>query len=165
MSELFGPRQVILVTCRSQHQKELSTDLHEHDGIITLAWHMPVSFEPALYAIAVGKKHFCHQLIEKSGVFVVNFMPFEQTKAAEICGSVSSEHVDKFKATHLTKEQAETIDCPRIKEALGFLECRVKEKIEAGDHTIFIGVIHFSHLKQEKARIYHDGDKFLTTTK
>ena len=56
MSELTDPRQVILVSSRAEMdilgKKELK------DNIITLAWHMPVSFNPKLYAIAIGKTRF-----------------------------------------------------------------------------------------------------------
>ena len=54
------PRNVILVTC------EAETDIMgkevDKKNAITLSWHMPVSFNPWLYAIAIGKEKFSYGL-------------------------------------------------------------------------------------------------------
>ena len=86
MSELNGPRQVVIVTCRHGGK----------DNAITLAWHMPTSHSPAMYAISVGKTRFSHGMIKGSGVFCVNFMSSEQKNAMEVCGSVSGSDWPKW---------------------------------------------------------------------
>jgi len=158
MPELNGPRQVVLVTCRHKGR----------DNIITLAWHMPTSFSPSLYAISIGKSRFSHDLVSNSGVFCVNFMSAEHKNGIEVCGSVSGADTDKFKASGFDKEGCETIDCPRIKQALGFLECKVISSAETGDHTIFVGEILNSELGGAKGagkRLYHiTGTEFTTTS-
>jgi flavin reductase (DIM6/NTAB) family NADH-FMN oxidoreductase RutF len=152
--EVVNPRQTILVTARYEGK----------DNIITLDWHMPVSFSPPLYAIAVGKNRFSHDLIKNSKVFVVNFMPFELKDKVLFCGRNSGKDIDKFKEAELKKEESEKIDCPRLKDAIGFLECKVVKEIDAGDHTIFIGVILNQKLKTKKKRLFHTyGDNFTTT--
>jgi flavin reductase (DIM6/NTAB) family NADH-FMN oxidoreductase RutF len=162
MSELTGPRQVILVTCRGHYKKEYSNETEEKDAIMAAAWHMPVSKEPFLYAVSIKKTSFCHKLIDQSEVFAVNFMSNDHLEAIKFCGTTSSQHIDKFKQTNLTKEESDKIDCPRIKESIGYLECQVKQKIPIGDHTIFIGHVHNHKLKYEKSRIFHiTQDKFV----
>jgi flavin reductase (DIM6/NTAB) family NADH-FMN oxidoreductase RutF len=155
MSELTDPRQVILVSCREE--MDIMGKKSEKDNIITIAWHMPVSFSPELYAISVGKTRFSSQIIKKSRVFVVNFMPFSLAKKALVCGTKSGMHVDKFKESGLSKEEAETIDCPRIKENVGYMECEVINEIDAGDHVIFVGKVLKSHLKGKEKRIMQQG--------
>ena len=86
---LLYPRQTILVT----------TELEGKDNIITLDWHMPVSVKPLLYAICIGKKKFSRKLIDDSGVFAVNFVPYKLKDAAIFCGRNSGEHIDKFEKT------------------------------------------------------------------
>ena len=64
MPPIYNPRQTILVTSRAEIDiigKEV-----QKDDIITLSWHMPVSFKPSIYAIAIGKSKFSSKLIEKS---------------------------------------------------------------------------------------------------
>ena len=161
MPRIYGPCQTVLVTCREEI--EFMGRKKAIDNIITLDWHMPVSFEPFLYAIAVGKKRASYELIKKSKVFIVNFIPFTLKDAALFCGRHSGLHHDKFLETKLTKIEAEHVDCLRIKEAIGYLECHVINEIEAGDHVIFVGEVAYEHLKGEEKRLFHDGeDHFLT---
>ncbi|MFH2028070.1 MAG: flavin reductase family protein [Nanoarchaeota archaeon] len=162
MSELTGPRQVILVSSRAR--PEIMGKEIERDNIITLAWHMPVSFEPQLYAIAIGKTRFSCKMIQESKAFVVNFIPKELEKQAMFCGTNSGLHIDKFQKTRLTMEESETIDCPRIKEAIAYMECEVVDEIEAGDHMIFIGKVKNSNSKGIVNRLFQGNNKEFTTT-
>ncbi|MCK4522228.1 MAG: flavin reductase family protein [Nanoarchaeota archaeon] len=159
MSEITSPRQSVLVTSRAV------IDSNIKDDIITLDWHMPASFSPQLYAISVGKTRFSHKMIRSSGVFVVNFMPFHLYNEVLYCGRHSGEFEDKFKESGLIKEEAEKIDCCKVKEAIAFLECEVISEIDSGDHTIFIGRVVKDGLKHDAKRVFHkSGDKFITTT-
>ena len=166
ISEIANPRQVVLVT--SEADAEILGKKSLKKNIITLAWHMPLSFEPPMYAVAVGKTRFSCSLIKKSKCFVVNFMPADRQKEVLYCGSKSGMYVDKFKESGLTDEECEKVHCIRIREALGWLECEVVEEVEAGDHIVFIGrVVNISEnpkAKKGSKRLFHlDGDKFTTT--
>lgn len=162
MQEITGPRQVILVTSRAE--TEIMGKKQEKDNIFALSWHMPLSFEPELYAISAGKKRFSTKLIKQSGVFCVNFMPYSFEKEVLFCGRNSGEHIDKFKESGLEKESCEKIDCARIKQASAFLECEVADEIEAGDHIIFVGRVVKSALLNDKKRVFQlSGNQFTTT--
>ncbi len=152
MSELHGPRQVVLVSCRHGGK----------DGIIAVAWHMPTSFRPPLYAVSIGKPRFSHGMIKDSGAFCVNFISDDQKDMMLRCGTTSGRKVDKFAEFKIGKEECAKIDCPKIKGAIGFAECRVVGSVETGDHTIFIGEVLKSGLKGGGKRIYHiEGSRFL----
>jgi len=154
ITTLSNPRQTILVTCRFK----------EKDNIITLDWHTPLSFNPMMYAISVGKTRYSLELIRNSGVFVVNFISKDFEKEIWYCGSHSGRNLDKFAKTRFEKEEAKTIDCPRIKQALGFLECKIFKEIEVGDHILFLAEVLHSELKEKGKRLFHLwGDQFTTT--
>lgn len=155
MPSINNPRQVILVSSRSHADIMGKQELKE--SIIALSWHMPTSFKPELYSISIGKTRFSHKLISDSKVFVVNFVPYELKKQALFCGTHSGSHMDKFKESGLTKEESQTIDCPRIKEAIAYHECEVIDQIDTGDHTIFIGKVVNSELKANKKRLLQGG--------
>ena len=53
----------------------------------------------------------------------------------------SGSQVDKFKEMHLTKEKANFIKCPIIKESPVSLECKVVEVKELGSHTMFLAEV------------------------
>src|SRR6266446_7067472 len=59
------PRQVVLITTR--HGSE--------ENVWPMDWHGPLSIQPSLYGIAVNRGSYGAELIRKSGIFVVNFMP------------------------------------------------------------------------------------------
>lgn len=139
------PRQVVLITTRHQGV----------DNIWPIDWHVPLSFEPQLYAIAVNRAGYGTQLVAGSGVFVVNFVPASWERAILFCGNVSGRSVDKFAASGLKKEEAKSIDAPRLAEALGSLECRVQRTMDVGDHVMFIGeVTHVAH-RADARRLHH----------
>ena len=163
MSELTGPRQIVLVSSRAT--MSVMGKEEEKNNIITVAWHMPVSMNPQLYTVAIGKTRYSCKIMQKSKSFVVNFVPFELKEQALYCGTHSGAHVDKFRESKLTMEEAEKIDCCRIKEAAGFMECEVVNEVDAGDHFIFIGKVVNSVSKEVAKRLFQGDTTDFTTTK
>ncbi|MBD3355015.1 flavin reductase family protein [Candidatus Woesearchaeota archaeon] len=165
VSDVANPRQTVLVTSRDEIESRFSPEKKTKDNIFTLSWHTQVSHEPELYAISSGKERFSTKLIRKSKVFVVNFMPLKLKKEVLFCGTHSGEHIDKFEETGLEKEEADKVDCARIKQACGYLECKVVNEIEAGDHIIFIGEVINSKLNNKEKRIFQKKGEDFTTTR
>ena len=56
-------------------------------------------------------------------------------------GVKSGAKVDKFKEMKLTKEQANFVKAPLIKESSVSIECKVKEIKELGSHHMFIAEV------------------------
>ena len=111
------------------------------DNIITLAMCHVFSFSPPLMGVGIGPKRFSHGLFKESEDFAINIPDKTLLKATEICGSKSGRRVDKFNASGLTREKAEKISAPLIKECPVNIECVKVKEIEAGDHTWFVGEI------------------------
>jgi len=154
ITTLTNPRQTILLTSRAGNK----------DNVMTLDWHTPLSFEPMKYAVSIAKVRYSLELIRSSKVFVVNFMSYQFEKEVLYCGRHSGKYIDKFKETSLEREEAETINCPRIKQALGYLECQVQEELEAGDHILFVARVSKAELREKGKRLFHlFADKFTTT--
>ncbi|RLE44960.1 flavin reductase family protein [Candidatus Woesearchaeota archaeon] len=153
---IISPRQVVLVTIRA------FVNGREIDNIIPVAWHSPLSFDPEMYGIVIGKARYSCELIRKAGSFVVNFISAEYKDDVLFCGTHSGRDVDKFAETRFEKENAEAIDCSRIKQALGFLECEVVNEVDVGDHVLFVGKVVNECFKAEGKRLFHlGGDKFV----
>lgn len=140
-----APRQVVLVTSR-------------HDGadnVWPMDWHIPLSEEPELYGIAITSTSYGAELIRGSSVFVVNFVPATWEEIIFFCGRTSGRSVDKFAEAGLRVEEAETVDAPRLAGALGCLECRVEQSIDAGDHTLIVGHVTQSVYRTDAPRLHH----------
>jgi flavin reductase (DIM6/NTAB) family NADH-FMN oxidoreductase RutF len=139
------PRQVVLVTAR-----------HEGvDNVWPMDFHFPLSFEPPLYGIAATRLGYGAELVRNSGIFVVNFVPAAWEKTVFLCGNMSGRTVDKFAAAGLLKEEAESVDAPRLAHSLGALECRVRQTVEVGDHTLFVGEVTRTVFRAEGPRLHH----------
>lgn len=163
MLDAVGAIQTVLISC-SAEISQLGKKQIKHN-LITVDWHMPVSFTPQLYAIAVGKNRFSLRLIDSSSVFCVNFMHSHMTDKLLLCGSMSGEMIDKFEKAKLTREECRSIDCCRVAEAPAWIECHVVQRIEAGDHIIFIGEVLSSEKKMSFKRPLHARGGNFTSTK
>ncbi|MFO8015486.1 MAG: flavin reductase family protein [Candidatus Woesearchaeota archaeon] len=164
ISDISSPRQVALVSAEAEAEVMGKRGIKKN--IITVAWHTPLSFEPPMYAVSIGKTRFSCELIRKSKCFAVNFMPHSLSDKALHCGRNSGQYVNKFREFGLEEEESEKIHCPRIKEALAFLECEVVEEVDAGDHILFVGrVVNMGRKKEDKRLFHTGGDEFTTTVK
>lgn len=150
--DVLYPRQVIVVSSRYNGK----------DNAMTLSWHSPASFDPALYSIYVGKERFSYDLIRKGKCFCVNFLSDGDGEIALIAGRRSGRDFDKFSV--LEKVECEKIGCPRLKKAVAFLECQLIDEFVVGDHVVFVGrVVNSKVLKEGKRLFQVKGNDFTTT--
>lgn len=110
-------------------------------NIITLGMYMPISFSPPLVCIGIAPQRYSHDLISRSGEFVVNIPSMDLVKEMHFCGTKSGRNFDKFTATSLTSLPAKVVKAPLIKECIGHLECKVVQTHVCGDHTLFVGQV------------------------
>ena len=61
----------------------------------------------------------------------------------------SGRDVDKFKETGLTREKAEFVKAPMIKESPVSIECRVTEVKKLGSHDMFLAEVLAVHADEE----------------
>lgn len=96
------------------------------------------SFEPPLVALAAKAGTRSQEQIASSGVFSVNVLETGQKdmitaffKGLEPEGNTLAGY----------EFYTETTGCPIFKDALSFFECKVVDKIEKGDHFIYVGEV------------------------
>jgi len=109
--------------------------------VMAAAWATPVSSTPPLVVVAIHPARFTHELIQKSGEFVLNVPHADLAKKVNYCGSVSGRDHDKFKEAGLTPVEAKKVGAPWIAECIGHLECGVVAAHVTGDHTLFVGQV------------------------
>ncbi|MEW5872785.1 MAG: flavin reductase family protein [Chloroflexota bacterium] len=166
-SRLLHPCSTFLVTCCGEDGRA---------NIVTIAWLTPVSLKPPLLCMSLRPERFSYGLIKATNEFVVNVPSFELGRQSLYCGRISGAEVDKFAATGLTPAPAQHVRPPVIAECLAFLECRLVEDIEAGDHHIMLGEVLAAYAQQgilEQSGLYDlerahpllhvGGDRFTST--
>ena len=118
-------------------------------NIITIAWTGIINSKPPMTYISVRKERHSHPILSKTGEFVINLCTEELVKATDYCGVKSGRDVDKFKEMGLTKEPADIVKCPMIKESPINLECKVTQVVELGSHDMFMAEIEKVHAAEE----------------
>ena len=91
--------------------------------------------------VSVRKERYSHDIIKKTGEFVINLTTEKLAFATDYCGVKSGRDVDKYKALNLTAEKSKVVNCPSIAESPVNIECRVTEVKELGSHDMFIAEI------------------------
>lgn len=125
------------------------TDGQGNDNIITVAWTGTICTNPPMVYISVRPSRYSYEMFKKTGEFVINLTTEELAFATDYCGVRSGRDVDKFKEAHLTKESAQFVKAPMIKESPVSIECRVTEVKELGSHHMFLAEVLAVHAQQE----------------
>ena len=125
------PLPAVMVSCGTM----------EESNIITVAWTGIINTDPAMCYISVRPTRHSYEMIKKTGEFVINLTTKDLAYATDWCGVKTGAKVDKFKEMKLTKEKANFVSCPMIKESPVSVECKVKEIRELGSHHMFIAEI------------------------
>ena len=86
-------------------------------NIITIAWTGIINSDPPITYVSVRKSRFSHNIIEKTGEFVINLTTKKLAVAADYCGVRSGRDVDKFKEQKLTAAESRVVRCPSIEES------------------------------------------------
>ena len=110
----------------------------EKSNIMTVAWTGILNTNPAMCYISVRPERYSYNLIKESGEFIINLTNEDLVFATDWCGVRSGRDYDKFKEMNLTKEKANHVNCPLIKESPVSIECKVREIKELGSHHLFI---------------------------
>ena len=113
----------------------------EKSNIITVAWTGILNTNPAMVYISVRPERYSYNIIKQTGEFVINLTNEQLAYATDWCGVKSGRDVDKFKEMKLTKEKANFVKCPMIKESPVSVECKVKEIKELGSHHMFVAEV------------------------
>lgn len=128
---MLNPVPVVMVSCGDGDVK----------NIITIAWTGIINSDPPITYISVRKSRFSHDIIERTGEFVINLTTEKLTFAADYCGVKSGRDTDKFREQSLTPSASKAVRCPSIEESPVNIECRVIDKREFQTHDMFIAEI------------------------
>ena len=117
-----------------------STDGGERRNGMAINWVSQVSFEPKLLGVGVEKDAFTHELIEASGVFSLNTVAREDraiirkfTKPVDVDLAASTLNGFPF--------HDGVTGAPILNQAPAYLDCEVRQAVDTGGHTFFIGEV------------------------
>jgi flavin reductase (DIM6/NTAB) family NADH-FMN oxidoreductase RutF len=107
----------------------------ERRNAFTAAWLTQVSFEPLLLALSVNPGHASWPLLLAGGGFLVNVLSREQLDLARHFGTRSGREADKLAGIGWRPGPS---GAPILDGALAYLDCRLIQRVIAGDHEIVL---------------------------
>lgn len=119
----------------------ISSAIDGRPNVMTVAWHMPIDFDPLIVGCCIGDQSYTHEIVRQTNEFAINIPTSNMIKKIFGCGSTPGKTVDKFKKFKLTTFAASKIDAPLIKECYANLECRVTDASLIDRYNIFIAEV------------------------
>mgnify|MGYP001579185100 CR=1 FL=1 len=110
-----------------------------------------LSINPPLVLICIEKAAECYSLFEESGVFAVNLLSEEQE---ELSRRFATKGIEKFAGVKWRKCQN---DVPLLDGAIGYIECKIINQYDGGDHTIYIGEIVNATAADDRPLLFFNG--------
>jgi flavin reductase (DIM6/NTAB) family NADH-FMN oxidoreductase RutF len=111
-----------------------------------------VSLDPPLVLVCVDKAASCYPAFAGSHHFGINILSHGQQHVSK---TFASKLADKFEGMPW---MSGVTGSPIFPDATAWLDCKLHQRIEAGDHLIVIGeVLSFGHAPTQPALGYHRG--------
>jgi len=129
---MLYPVPPVMISCADEEGKS---------NIMTAAWAGTICSDPVMVSVSIRPERYSHDVIARTGEFVINLTTEDLAYAADFCGVRSGRDVDKFEYLHLTKIPSRKVGAPSIGESPVCLECRDTENRKLGTHDLFIAEV------------------------
>jgi flavin reductase (DIM6/NTAB) family NADH-FMN oxidoreductase RutF len=123
----------------------VSMNEEEKPNIMGVGWWSFVSWQPPMLIVSIGFPRYTMECLENHDEFTLCFPSSRQSKGAWVCGKKSGRQVDKIPETGFKMKSSKKVTPPIIDGCTAAFECRIKEKLDAGDHRIYLAEILLIH--------------------
>ena len=107
-------------------------------GAATVNWVTQASFTPPLVVVGVKTDSGVHGLIKESRAFALNVLGKGQQAMAYTFFKPAAREGDRISGEPF---RAGTTRAPILENAPAFIECRLVETVDRGDHSVFVGEV------------------------
>jgi flavin reductase (DIM6/NTAB) family NADH-FMN oxidoreductase RutF len=105
---------------------------------MTASWITQLSMEPVIIGVGIDNKAVTHRLISEGGSFTVNLWSSEDTKPFVKFSKPAERDGNTLNGRPVTTA---TTGAPVFEEAIAWMDCEVRQAINLGTHTLFLGEI------------------------
>ena len=105
----------------------------------TLTWISQCSFHPPLVMIAIQKTSQMHDAVETGGGLAVNLLGEGQQEIAKTFFRPPAANAGRF--GEIRYEPGPLTGAPLLNDAPAWFEARVTDRVERGDHTVFVAEV------------------------
>ncbi|HEY7468381.1 MAG TPA: flavin reductase family protein [Acidimicrobiia bacterium] len=116
---------------------------------MTASWVSQLSMEPVLIGVGIDNSAVTHRLISEGGSFSVNLWPSDDTRVFVKFSKPAERDGDTLNERPV---HAGTTGVPVFDEAIAWMECEVRQSIDLGTHTLFIGEVVAAGVNDDEKR-------------
>jgi flavin reductase (DIM6/NTAB) family NADH-FMN oxidoreductase RutF len=116
---------------------------------MTTSWITQLSMEPVLIGVGVDNTAVTHRLISEGGSFTVNLWDATDTRPFVKFSKPAVDEGDTLNGRAVTDAPS---GAPVFDEAIAWLDCTVRQAIDLGTHTLFVGEVTAARLRDDEAR-------------
>jgi len=112
----------------------------------TVNWLSQASFQPPLVMVGVKKDSDLYRVLERTGIFAINFLSADQKGLAQDFFRPSQVEGDRLNGHPF---RPGSTGAPILEEVYAWAECRLVDRLEGGDHAIVVGEVVDAGLRRE----------------
>ena len=110
-----------------------------------------VSLEPPLLLVSVDHQNVMHQALSQASHFIVNVLAQDQEALSRRFAELEENRFDGV-GFHTGR-----LGLPLLDGVLAHIECAREASVEAGDHTVFIGLVVGGTVTDRRPLLYYRG--------
>jgi flavin reductase (DIM6/NTAB) family NADH-FMN oxidoreductase RutF len=110
-----------------------------------------LSLDPPLVLICVDKMVDCYACFEDTKVFVVNFLSEDQEHLSR---RFATKGIEKFEGVAVRQGE---LGVPHLEGAMGYIECKLINGYDGGDHTIYVGEVQNCSASGDRPLLFFKG--------
>ena len=121
----------------------------EHDGksaSSTISWLTQASFKPPLIALGVRIDSYTFKIISQSKTFVLNYLGENQKEIAQKFFKHVEPSGDSISGEAFVRSPH--LKLPVFPHMAGYLECKITDIVERGDHAVVVAEVLEAELSQ-----------------
>lgn len=115
---------------------------------MTTSWITQLSMEPVLVGVSVDVEAVTHRLITGGGSFTVNLWDAADTRPFV---KFSKPATDDGSSLNGRPVHDGTTGAPIFDEAIAWIECSVRQAVDLGTHTLFVGEVIDAAIRDDEA--------------
>ncbi|HEY7166173.1 MAG TPA: flavin reductase family protein [Candidatus Binatia bacterium] len=112
----------------------------------TVNWVTQTAFQPPLVVVGVKTDSGAHAIIKETKTFALNILGKDQKNQAFTFFKSLDREGNKIGGEPFRKG---SLGAPILENAPAFVECKLVETVERGDHSIFIGEVQDAGVKSQ----------------
>lgn len=116
---------------------------------MTTSWITQLSMEPVLIGVGVDNTAVTHRLISEGGSFTVNLWDSDDTRPFVKFSKPAQKEGPELNG-RIVREAS--TGAPVFEEALAWMDCEVRQSIDFGTHTLFVGEIVDGAINDDDSR-------------